>query len=270
MGMLIIGVILFFIIGVILSLIGSGGAILTIPVLVYLFNVDSVLATSYSMFIMGISNWVATFDNIKSNTIFYKMGLVFAIPGLFVTYSIRRIVLPIIPDIIFKNSFIIVNKCSGIMLVFAILIFIAAVRTLRNNNISNFNTPIVYNYYKNALQGAGVGIVTGFVGAGGGFLIVPALAFTSKLPMRNAVATSLFIISITTSLGFLGDRNYFTNMNWKFLITCTICSVLGVFTANLIKNRFNNRGLKLLFGYVIFLLGVFVLITELLKLEINF
>lgn len=270
MGMFIIGILLFFLIGIILSLIGSGGAILTIPVLVYLFNIDSVLATSYSMFIMGISNWVATFDNIKNNTILYKMGLVFAIPGLFVTYSIRRYILPSIPDIIFKNSFITVNKGSVIMLVFAVLIFIAAVRTLRNNKITNLNAPTIYNYYKNALQGAGVGIVTGFVGAGGGFLIVPALAFTSKLPMRNAVATSLFIISITTSLGFLGDRNYFTDMNWKFLLSCTICSVVGVLAANLIKNRFNNRGLKLLFGYVIFLLGVFVLLIEVMKLDIQF
>src|SRR5690554_7628898 len=122
MEIFVIGAILFFCIGIVLSLIGSGGAILTIPVLVYVFDVNPYWATSYSMFIMGISNWIATIDNIKRQHILYKLGLYFAVPGLIVTYIIRRFILPVIPDIIFENSLIIISKGNVIMLVFSLLI----------------------------------------------------------------------------------------------------------------------------------------------------
>lgn len=257
-----LGTVLFFIIGAILSLIGSGGAILTIPVLVYIFDIDPYLATSYSMFIMGISNWAATTDNIKRKKILYKIGLCFAIPGLVVTFTIRRFIMPIIPPLIFENNSISISKGNGIMLVFAILIFVAAIRTLRGNKIDKSDLPSTYNYKKSILQGAGIGLVTGFVGAGGGFLIVPALIFTSKIPMRYSIATSLFIISITTTLGFLGDFNPSIHIDWKFLLFCTICSATGVFMANSIKGKFTNKGLRLLFGYVIFLLGILVFSIE--------
>lgn len=269
MEIVVIGAFLFFLIGVVLSLIGSGGAILTIPVLVYVFEIDPYLATSYSMFIMGISNWTATVDNVKRQDIFYKIGLYFAVPGLIVTYAIRRFVLPIIPNTIFENDFVSISKGNVIMLVFSILIFIAAIKTLKSKDIEA-KLSDSQNYVKNMFQGAGIGLVTGFVGAGGGFLIVPALIFTSKIQLRNAIATSLFIISITTSLGFLGDFNSSVDIDWKFLSFCAVFSVVGVIIANSIKDRFTNKGLKLFFGYFILALSILVLIIEINKLEIIF
>src|SRR5699024_9723396 len=152
---------------------------------------------SYSLFIMGIANWTATVDNIKKKHIYYKIGLYFAIPGLLVTFLVRRLVLPIIPELVFENEMISVSKGSAIMLVFSILIFITAIKTLKGQNRPE-HASIQFSSIKSMLQGAGIGLVTGFAGAGGGFLIVPALYFGSRMPMRESIATSLFIISITT------------------------------------------------------------------------
>lgn len=270
MSLLITGIILFFLIGVVLSLIGSGGAILTIPILVYVFDINPYLATSYSMFIMGVSNWIATVDNIKKQQVFYKTGFYFAIPGLIVTYLIRRFVLPIIPEVIFSTPSISISKGSVIMILFSMLILVAAIKTLRKKDDSESNKPMGQNYIKNIFQGAGIGLVTGFVGAGGGFLIVPALIFTSGIQMRNAIATSLFIISITTTLGFIGDFNSAINIDWRFLILCTVSSISGITLANSIKDRFTNQGLKSFFGYFILTLSILVFFIEIYKLSIAF
>ncbi|HLV38708.1 sulfite exporter TauE/SafE family protein [Xanthomarina sp.] len=95
-------------------------------------------------------------------------------------------------------------------------ILTAAIKTLKSKEIET-KLFVSRNYIKNILQGAGIGLVTGFVGAGGGFLIVPALIFTTGIQLTNAIATSLFVISITTTLGFLGDFNSSVEINWKLL-----------------------------------------------------
>lgn len=265
MELYILGAFLFVLIGVILSLLGSGGALLTIPVLVYIFDINPYWATSYSMFIMGVSNWTATIDNIKKNLIFYKIGLYYAIPALLVTFIIRRFILPIVPDIIFVDEFISISKGSAIMLIFASLMFYTAIKTLRRK-VDIQHSTIHFSPFVNIFQGAGIGIVTGFAGAGGGFLIVPTLFLTVKMSMKEAIATSLFIISITTSLGFLGDFNPAIQMNWSFLIFCAIFSISGVLIANFIKGKFTNEALKLVFGYFILGLSILVFLIELNKL----
>lgn len=264
---MILGAFLFFIIGAVLSLLGSGGALLTIPVLVYIFDVNPYWATSYSMFIMGISNWLATLYNVKRELIHYKVGLYFAIPGVMVTFFIRRFILPIIPDVIFQSEVLSVSKGSLIMLVFSFLIFYTAVQTLKRKVVAK-ESDLSFSPWINVLQGAGVGIVTGLMGAGGGFLIVPVLFFMVRIPMKEAIATSLFIISITTSLGFLGDFNPSIRMDWPFLIFCVIFSALGVLIAGFIKDRFSNKILRLIFGYFILGLSILIFLIEMHKLRI--
>jgi len=264
--LIVIGAILFFIIGLVLSLIGSGGAILTIPVLVYIFDIDPYLATSYSMFIMGASNWIATIDNIKKSLILYRPGLFFSVPGLIITYFTRRFVLPYIPDILFKNELFFFTKSNAIMLVFTILMFIAAIKSLRGKDATNNVLPINFNYKLLATYGAAVGLVTGFVGAGGGFLIIPAFVFIFKTPMIHAIATSIFIIAINTSLGFIGDLNPTISINWPFLVFLMGSSISGVILANKLKHRLSNEFLRNFFGLVIFFLAIFVSINELYKL----
>ncbi len=259
---------LFFIIGVVLSLLGSGGAILTIPVLVYVLNINPYWATSYSMFIMGISNWAATVDNIKKQTIHYKIGLYFAVPGLLVTFFIRRLILPRVPNIIFENAEITLSKGNVIMLLFSVLILFTAIKTLKGRTRA-LKSVRVRSISSSAFLGAAIGLVTGFVGAGGGFLIVPALYLKANISMREAIATSLFIIAITTTIGFLGDFNPSVERDWKLLLFCMMFSVSGVVVASAVKNTFTNESLRLIFGYFILGLGILVLFIELNKLGIS-
>lgn len=265
-----IGTILFFLIGVVISLLGGGGSILTVPVLVYIFGISPHKATSYSLFLVGMSNWIAAIDSIRKKLVLYKQALYFAVPGLIVTFSVRRFVLPYLPEILWHTSIFTLTKGTGIMLIFALIMFWAAVKSLRGKNAPGNDLPKSYNFKIIALQGAGVGLVTGFVGAGGGFLIIPALVFTSKIPMKNAVATSLLIISITTTLGFLGDFNPSITIDWSFLLYYTGMAILGVLVANQIKSKFSNTFLRLTFGYLILIISLFIFYTEQEKLDIHF
>lgn len=265
----IVGTILFFFVGATLSLLGGGGSILTVPLLVYVFGVEPHLATSYSMFLVGTGNWVAAFDSMKKKIVLYKQGFYFAIPGLIVTFMVRRFVLPFLPPSLIDTPHLIITLGNGIMVLFAILMLIAAVKSLKGKNAPGDSLPDHYNYKVISVQGAGVGLVTGLVGAGGGFLIIPALVFTSKVPMKNAVATSLMIIGITTTLGFLGDFNPSIHINWSFLLRYTVVAIVGVLVANRYKNRFSNKFLRLAFGYLILVLSIFIFYTEGSKIIAN-
>lgn len=262
MATLIIGSILFFLIGATLSLLGGGGSILTVPVLVYVFGVPPYLATSYSMFLVGTSNWVAAIDSMRKKLVLYKQGFYFAIPGLMATYAIRKFVLPVIPVDLIDTAHLLITKDNAIMLFFAFIMFLAAIKSLKGKNAPGDTLPDSYNYKVIMLQGLGVGMVTGLVGAGGGFLIIPALVFTNKVPMKNAVATSLMIIGITTTLGFLGDFNPAIQINWGFLLRNTAIAVMGVLVANRYKDRFSNKFLRLAFGYLILILSIFIFYTQ--------
>ncbi|HEY9342962.1 MAG TPA: sulfite exporter TauE/SafE family protein [Hanamia sp.] len=265
----IIGTILFILVGATLSLLGGGGSILTVPVLVYVFGIEPHLATSYSMFLVGTGNWVAAIDSMKKKIVLYKQGLYFAIPGLIVTFMVRRFVLPYLPDYLVRTPHLAITRGNGIMLLFAVLMLVAAIKSLRGRNAPGDILPNHYNYKIIALQGLGVGLVTGLVGAGGGFLIIPALVFTSKVPMKNAVATSLMIIGITTTLGFLGDFNPSIHINWGFLLYYTAIALIGVLIANHYKDRFSNKFLRLAFGYLILVLSLFIFYTEGSKINFN-
>lgn len=269
MGTLIIGSILFFFIGATLSLLGGGGSILTVPVLVYIFGIDPYLATSYSMFLVGTSNWVAAIDSMRKRLVLFKQGFYFAIPGLIVTFAVRRFLLPYLPEYLVQTSELAITKSNGIMLFFAFIMLLAALKSLWGKNAPGDTLPTIYNYKLLGIQGAGVGLVTGLVGAGGGFLIIPALVFSNKVPMKNAVATSLMIIGITTTLGFLGDFNPSIQIDWGFLLRNTVIALIGVLVANHYKDRFSNKFLRLAFGYLILILSIFIFYTEGSKVEIS-
>lgn len=221
------------------------------------------------MFLVGTGNWVAALDSMKKKIVLYKQGFYFAIPGLIITFMVRRFVLPYLPEFLIQSSDLVVTLGNGIMVLFAILMLIAAVKSLKGKNAPGDELPNHYNYKIIIMQGAGVGLVTGLVGAGGGFLIIPALVFTSKVPMKNAVATSLMIIGITTTLGFLGDFNPSIHINWGFLLRYTAIALVGVVVANHYKDRFSNKFLRLAFGYLILILSLFIFYTEGSKIIAN-
>ncbi len=252
------------IIGVVLGLIGGGGSILTVPIFVYVLSIDPVLATAYSLFVVGSAALVGTFRNAQKKMVDYRTGIVFAIPAFIAVYLTRRFVVPAIPDELFTFNNFEVTKDIGIMVFFAIIMLLAAFFMIkgRKNQEEETETEISYNYPMIIVEGVFVGFLTGIVGAGGGFLIIPALVLLAKLPMKKAVATSLMIIAIKSLIGFIGDVQNIT-LDWTFLLSFTALSVVGIFLGIYLSNFIDGKKLKKGFGWFVLLMGVYIVLKEL-------
>ena len=217
------------VIGVVLGLIGGGGSILTVPILVYLLFVNPVTATAYSLFVVGTSALVGTIRNIQKGLVDFKVGIVFAIPAFISVYLTRKYLVPAIPEHLFTINDFEVTKDVGIMLFFAVIMALASISMIKNKDVPSIgDIKTAFNYPLIILEGAVVGVLTGIVGAGGGFLIIPALVLLAKLPMKKAVATSLLIIAFKSLIGFIGDVENI-DIDWQFLLVFTSISVLGIF-----------------------------------------
>jgi len=251
-------------IGVVLGLIGGGGSILTVPIFVYVLSIDPVLATAYSLFVVGSAALVGTFRNAQKKMVDYRTGIVFAIPAFIAVYLTRRFVVPAIPDELFTFNNFEVTKDIGIMVFFAIIMLLAAFFMIkgRKNQEEETETEISYNYPMIIVEGVFVGFLTGIVGAGGGFLIIPALVLLAKLPMKKAVATSLMIIAIKSLIGFIGDVQNIT-LDWTFLLSFTALSVVGIFLGIYLSNFIDGKKLKKGFGWFVLLMGVYIVLKEL-------
>lgn len=250
-------------IGVTLGLIGGGGSIITVPLLVYVMSLNPVTATAYSLFVVGTSSLVGSVKNIRMRQVDFKAVLAFALPALVVVYFTRKFVVPAIPDVFFTLGNFVLTKHLFIMLFFALIMILASISMIRNFNFKeekdedrHFNPVIII------LQAIALGLVTGIVGAGGGFLIVPALVLLVRVPMKRAVATSLLIIAINSLIGFLGDVQT-TVIDWRFLITFTACAVIGIFLGIYLNRFFNGQKLKKGFGWFILVMGIYIISKEL-------
>ena len=245
-------------IGIILSLIGGGGSILTVPVLVYILAIEPVLATAYSLFIVGTTSFVGAVKNIKTGNIDIKTGIVFSIPSLFAVYFTRRIIIPSIPQkIIIINDFSL-SKETGIMLFFSLIMLLAATTMIYKRKEKRKENKIKYTAITLV-----VGVFTGLVGAGGGFLIIPALVLLGGLSMKKAIGTSLMIISVKSLIGFTGDLSTALNIDWFFLSSFCFFSVLGMGLGLHISKFIEGEKLKKVFGWFVLLIGLFVFIKEL-------
>lgn len=262
----IIGYIASLMIGISLGLIGGGGSILTVPVLVYLFGVEPVLATAYSLFIVGLSSLVGAFPKYKQGLVNLKTALIFGLPAIAAVYATRRFIVPLIPDRVFSIGDFVVTKNILMMVVFAILMVFASVSMIReknkNGNGNEVNGEQKFNYPLILLEGAVVGILTGLVGAGGGFLIIPALVLLSKLPMKQAVGTSLLIIAAKSLIGFTGDLSHYT-MDWKLLLVVTALAITGIFIGDGLSKKIDGNKLKKGFGWFVLVMGIYIIIKEL-------
>lgn len=250
-------------IGVVLGLIGGGGSILTVPVLVYLLAVNPVTATAYSLFVVGSSALVGALRNIPKKLIDFRTGIVFAIPAFIAVYLTRKYLVPAIPEEIFTLSGFTLTKDIGIMLFFAIIMIIASVSMIKekSNGRNLEETKTSYNYPLIILEGMVVGVLTGIVGAGGGFLIIPALVLLAKLPMKKAVATSLLIIAIKSLIGFIGDVENM-KIDWVFLLIFTGLSIAGIWLGVYLNNFINGKKLKKAFGWFVLLMGIYIIWSE--------
>jgi len=251
-------------IGVVLGLIGGGGSILTVPILVYLFAINPVTATAYSLFVVGTSSLVGAIRNIPKKLIDFRTAIVFAIPAFIAVYLTRKFLVPAIPEEIFSVLGFTITKNIGIMLFFAIIMVIASISMIkeRDNSQTSEEKRISYNYPLIILEGLVVGLLTGIVGAGGGFLIIPALVLLAKLPMKKAVATSLMIIAVKSLIGFIGDVENM-EIDWKFLMIFTGLSIGGIWLGVYLNNFINGKKLKKAFGWFVLLMGIYIIWNEL-------
>lgn len=252
-------------IGVSLGLIGGGGSILTLPVLVYLLHVDPVLSTAYSLFVVGTTSLVGSYSFMKKKLINYKAAVVFAIPSFTTVFITRKFLVPAIPDELFTVGDFTLTKNVGIMVFFALIMLFASVSMIRSkkggaeeeNGELKFNLPMI------ALEGGLVGVLTGIVGAGGGFLIIPALVLFARLPMKMAVGTSLLIIAAKSLIGFLGDISNLV-IDWPFLLIFTALSVVGIFIGSYLSKFIPGEKLKTAFGWFVLVMGTYIILKEIL------
>jgi uncharacterized membrane protein YfcA len=271
--------------GLSLGLIGGGGSILTVPILVYLFSIDAVLATAYSLFIVGLTSLLGSFSHTRMGNIHWRTAVVFGIPSILAVYATRAWLVPAIPDPIINTASFTVSKPMGILILFALIMVAAAYSMIRkggksakvqgcesDGSPSHSHTlapsdPQTFNHPLILLEGTVAGVITGIVGAGGGFLIIPALVLLAKLPMKQAVGTSLVIIAAKSLIGFTGDLKGDTPIDWTFLLLFSAVAVAGIITGSYLSKRIPNEKLKPAFGYFVLVMGIYIIGRELSHLS---
>ncbi|MDA7559105.1 sulfite exporter TauE/SafE family protein [Flavobacteriaceae bacterium] len=250
-------------VGIILGLIGGGGSILTVPILVYLIGLNPVTATAYSLFVVGTTSIFGAVKHIKDKSVNIRIAIIFAIPALITVYLTRRFLVPVIPESLFTFFNIEVTKHIFIMLFFASIMLLASFSMIKSNRsltLKHFETN--HHTVLIIIEGIVVGVLTGIVGAGGGFLIVPALVILGKLPMKLAIGTSLIIISMKSLIGFLGDIQNIV-IDWTFLIMFTAISVIGIYIGIYIAQFISGTNLKKGFGWFTLLMACYIIFREL-------
>jgi hypothetical protein len=259
----IIGHIASIFIGIALGLIGGGGSILTVPVLFYLFAVDTVTATAYSLFIVGLTSAVGTVSYFKKGLVNIKTAIVFGIPSIIAVFLTRAYLVPAIPKEVFSIGDFVVTKGILMMLVFAVMMIAASYSMIKkdkqqaneNDGEQKFNYPIIL------VEGTIVGILTGLVGAGGGFLIIPALVILSKLPMKEAIGTSLVIIAAKSLIGFFGEGSE-TVIDWSLLTKVSAFAIVGIFIGTMLSKKIDGAKLKPAFGWFVLVMGIYIIVKE--------
>ncbi len=246
-------------IGLILGLTGGGGSILTVPILVYIMLIDPIIATAYSLFIVGTTSAFGAVQNYRKGLVDIKNGFLFAIPSFVAVYITRRFLVPLIPDTIVEQPFLL-TKSTFLMVFFAVIMVLAAISMLKKKKevVETAGNIAISTLL---FQTFTIGIIIGLVGAGGGFLIIPSLLLFAKLPMKKAVGTSLFIIAMNSLIGFLGDVQTIT-IDWKFLSSFTGLSIVGIFIGIYLNKYINETQLKKGFAYFVLFMATFILVKE--------
>ncbi|MBX2895090.1 MAG: sulfite exporter TauE/SafE family protein [Cyclobacteriaceae bacterium] len=247
-------------VGVVLGALGGGGSILSIPILVYLFGIEPVLASAYSLFIVGTTSLVGAIPKYREHLVNLRTGILFGIPSIIAIFCTRKWIVPALPDIILQTETFTLSKRTLLLGLFGLLMVLASFSMIKNRkepeaNHKHFRTFLVI------VEGLLIGFLTGLVGAGGGFLIIPALVFLTGLNFKTAVGTSLFIIAINSLLGFLGDVLTYS-ISWKFLLIITGLAVVGILIGNVIARKSQANYLRKIFGWLTLFMGVFILIRE--------
>jgi len=262
------GYLLASLVGISLGLIGGGGSILTVPILVYLMGINPVLATSYSLFIVGFTSLVGAVNNYNRGFVNVRTALLFGVSSITTVFVTRKILMPKIPPVLYEYQGFTFTQSIATMVLFAVLMLLASIAMIRNDDEPNqplakkaaFKTNVIL---KLLLNGILIGLVTGLLGAGGGFLVIPALVLILKMPMKEAVGTSLLIIALNSLIGFTGDLGHVA-IDWKFLISITLIAVAGIFLGGFLAKKIDGEKLKKTFGWFVLVMGIYILVKEIL------
>lgn len=255
-------------IGLSLGILGGGGSILTVPVLVYLIGVSPVLSTAYSLFVVGSTSLVGASGYFRKGLVSIPTALVFLATSLVSVFLTRKLVMPAIPHDLFTIGSLAFTKDLLVLVAFAVLMVAAAASMIRNKQAEEILEDDLHhrhsiNYPLILTVGAVVGVLTGFVGAGGGFLIIPALVLFARLPMKKAVGTSLVIIAVNSLIGFAGDLSAGTSIDWTFLVGFLAFAVTGIVLGTYLSRFIPGAKLKPAFGWFTLAMGAFILVREL-------
>lgn len=267
--MVVVGMIAAVVIGMVLGTLGGGGSILTVPVLVYVVGLPAVQATAYSLFVVGLSAAVGAVGYVRAGHVNLRVAAVFAAPSLVAVFLTRRFFVPAIPDPVFSLGSTAVGKDALIMTLFAVTMLLAALSMIRGCLRCRVNAGAGGGGHRLslpavALEGLVVGTITGLVGAGGGFLIIPALVLIGRLGMKEAVGTSLVIITVKSLIGFLGDIGAATSIDWMFLLPFTAMTALGIVAGMIATRRVESARLRPVFGWFVLGMGALITIQEVL------
>jgi uncharacterized membrane protein YfcA len=236
-------------IGLLLGLLGGGGSILSIPILVYLFHLDAVTASGYSLFIVGTTSFAGAIPKYRDHLVNIKTGFLFGIPSIITIFITRKFIVPAIPDVLFQIGEFSFTKRFLLLGLFAILMVLASIPMIRGRR----DIQPRRKKYQTLLI-----IVEGMLS---GFLTIPALVLLTGLPMKTAAGTSLFIIAINSLTGFLGDVLN-SPMDWKFLLTLTAIAIVGVHFGNVLSRKIPGIKLKKAFGWFTLAMGCWILTKE--------
>ena len=243
-------------IGFSLGLIGGGGSILTVPVLVFFFDVEATLATTYSLFIVGLTAVSGSINHYRMNNISYKTVLLFGIPSVIVLFIMRRWILKMIPPVIYSSGAIAITKSSFILTIFSVLMLIAGWSMIRQKNHEPSKEK--QSFSRLIIQGALTGAITGFIGIGGGFIIVPSLVLFAGLPMKKAIGTSLTIITVNCIVGLMGNIDAVSSIDFLFLAGFSACAIAGILLGTWSTRFIPDKKLKPIFGWIILVMSVIV------------
>lgn len=256
-------------VGIVLGMIGAGGAILTVPIMVYLMGVNPVLATVYSLFIVGFTTLTGSVNYIRNGLVNFKTSFAFAVASLISIFLTRKFILPSIPEVLFKGDTYTFTKGHAILFFFSIIMLLSSLSMIfANEKIREHHEKIeLRDYIFLFLYGILVGLISGMVGAGGGFLIVPALVFLAKIPVKSAIGTSLLIISANSITGFIGDLLGDYQIDWKMLLLFLAFAISGIFAGTYIAKHISGKNLKKGFGWFVLVMGIYIIAKEFFSLK---
>lgn len=248
-------------IGVSLGLIGAGGAIVAVPAFVYLGNTPPTIASGYALFVVAIVTAVGAVQYVRNKLVDWRSVVAFGVTTLVSIALIRKFIMPELPE-----SFTLLNLFletdTVLMLAFASILMLAGAGMLKKRKPRDSDEPT--HIGRLTAFGIIIGIVSGFLGVGGGFLMTPAMVLWGGLDMKKAVGTSLVLISANGLVGVAADLSTDVQYDWPFLLTFTALATVGTIIGTTLSKRIDGQRLKAGFGYFVLTLGAVVLLRELL------